>query len=161
MAKTYADLFGKPAAAGGGKSYIKWDKVGDVLAFVVTGEPVSDQPQKDFGTGKNKWMTRATDSSPWKALAEGSFDPDEMDSAFQLFEIMIPVTVAAKAEGKEPVADWAPFDAEWTFKGDQEAKFKDALLEFDAPIGVGTVIQVKYLAEGKPRKYAIKIKAGE
>ncbi len=156
---TFDDLFGKKST--GGQKYIKWEKPGDVLALVVRGEIVSDKPQYVFGTNKKKYLVQENDGDKYKAVAEGDFNEDEVANFFLATEIMIPVTVAAKVEGKTPVADFEPFDAEWTFKGDQEEKFKDAFLEFDAPIEVGTVIQVKYLADGKPRKYAVKIKAGE
>jgi len=167
MGQSFEDLFGadgKGANKTGTANYIKWDKVGDTFALVLRDAIVTDHPQVDFATKKPKWMTHTEgDNHPdgrdrWVAKAQGTFDMGDPDvEAFQLFELMLPVTVAAKAGDDS----FEQFDAEWTFKGDQEAKFKDAVLEYGQSLEVGDIIQVKYLAEGKPRKYAVKIKAGE
>jgi hypothetical protein len=167
MGQSFDDIFGSgsKASGGGGGKYIKWENVGDTFALVVRGPIDPKYPQKVFGTQKDKYLVQVAKGDKYKPMAEGDFNEDEVENFFQATEVMIPVTVAAKAEGKAQVEDFEPFDVEWVLnKGDQHDKFKDALLEFDDAIDVGTVIQVKLLVQGssgKPGKYAIKLKAGE
>lgn len=160
MATSYNDLFGKKSSdSEGGKRYLKWESVGDVVVMQQIGEAVSDHPQYVFGTSKKKFLVKMNAEDKYKPMGEGDFDPDEVENSFPATEIMIPVRVlkVTKADG---TVDETEFDAEWTFKGDQQDKFKDALLELGEGIGEGTAYAVKYLADGKPRKYAVKIKNG-
>ena len=162
MGQSFDDIFGKKSTSPGpGGAYIKWEQVGDTVALVVRGAIVPDHPQKVFRTDKNKWVVKKEENSEWAQVAEGTFDPNEVYKCFQGTEVMVPVTVAGYSDGKVQRTEWTPFDVDWTFKGDQEDKFRDALMEFDDAIEEGTVILVKWLANSKPGKYAIKIKAGE
>lgn len=156
---TYEEMFGKKSS--GDKKYIKWEKVGEVLFFRVTGEPY-EVPQVNFTTKKAKFMVQEVKGGKWGPKDEGSFDPNGVESCFPLQEWAIPVTVTGKkGTDGEMVADFEEFDAEWAPSQNQNDKLKDAMLETEIPIQAGTIIAVKWALDEKPRKYIVKLAAGE
>lgn len=156
---TYEEMFGKKS--GGSGKYIQWKAMGEVLFFRVTGEPY-EVPQVNFSSKKKKFMVRVDEDGKWGPKDEGEFDPGAVASYFPLMEWAVPVVVTGKrnADGTD-VQDWEEFTGEWVPNQDQNEKLKNAMLETELPLQAGTVIAVKWAAEDKPRKYVVKLAAGE
>lgn len=157
---TYDEMFGK-AANNGGKKYIKWEKVNEVLFFRVTGEPFK-QPQVNFKTKKAKFMVQLEEGGKWGPKDEGEFVESEVENFFPLTEWAIPVVVFQKkgADGNM-VEDFEEFSADWAPNQEQNEKLKDAMLDTEIPVQAGTIIAVKWALDEKPRKYVVKLAAGE
>lgn len=153
---TYAEMYGKQSNSD--KKYIKWEKVNEVLFFRVTGEPFK-QPQINFKTKKAKFMVQ-TDAG-WKPMDEGTFDESDVDS-FPLMEWAIPVVVFQKKDADgNMVENFEEFTADWAPNQEQDKKLQDAMLDTEIPVQAGTIIAVKWALDEKPRKYVVKLAAGE
>lgn len=165
---TFDDLFGKKQG-----KFIKWNEEGETLIFQVTGEPDANHPQRDFRSGKRKFLIETDEKKPdgknkWKPALEDEFDPDALKEKelgfFALTQLMIPVRVVAKKDKNDaPVQDWEPFDAEWELSDQQKERLKEAMMEDRSiPLAPGTIIGDKLIDNSsKPKKHAIKLKAGE
>lgn len=165
---TFDDLFGKKS---GGK-YIKWNAVGEMLIFQVNGEVDAAAPQKDFRSGEKKYMVETEEKKPdgknkWKPMLESQFSPETQEEKdlgfFPLTQIEIPVTVVGRKLASGETDDThEPFDGTWELTDQQKERLKEAMMEDrDIQLVPGTIIAVKWIDDGKPRKYAIKLKAGE
>jgi hypothetical protein len=156
---TFDDLFGKKS---GGK-YMKWDAVGDTIIVQFLGEPDPTSPQKDFKSGEKKFMVQVEDGGKWGPKQESQFDPESVHSFFPLTQISIRVRVVAYKNAKgEAREDFEPFETTWELNQNQEEKFKESMMEDrDLQVGAGTIAGIKWIDDSKPRKYAIKLKAGE
>lgn len=154
---TYAQMYGKQSSSD--KKYIKWEKVNEALFFRVTGEPYK-RPQIDFATKKPKFMVKQ--ATGWKPMVEGTFDESDVDS-FPLTEWTIPVVVFQKKDADgNMVEGFEEFAAEWAPNQEQDKKLQDAMLEdTNLEVKEGTIIAVKWVLDEKPRKYVVKLAAGE
>lgn len=166
---TFDDLFGPKG------NFIQWKAEGETLVFVVDGEPDAAAPQKDFKTGLRKFMVETDEPNPqkpgknkYKVMTEDQFDPEtlrEKDRNFwALTQIEIPVRVVARKHSNgDTDSTHKEFAATWELSEQQKERLKEALQE-DKSIQLvpGTVIGVKCIDfTARPRKYAIKLKAGE
>jgi hypothetical protein len=156
---TFDDLFGKKP---GGK-YLKWHSVGDTIIVQSLGEPDATAPQKDFKSGEKKFMVQVEEGGKWGPKLESQFDPDSVNSWFPLTQINIRVrAVAYKFANGETDKNFEPFETTWELNQNQEERFKEAMMEDRSlQFGAGTIVGIKYIDDSKPRKYAIKLKAGE
>jgi hypothetical protein len=165
---TFDDLFNRNT------TFIQWKAEGETLVFVVDGEPNAAAPQKDFKTGLKKFMVETEEPNPakpgknkYKVMTEDQFDPAELEKKelnfWALTQIEIPVRVVARKNAQGEALPHTEFKANWELSENQKDRFKDALME-DKSIKIekGTIIGVKCIDfSAKPRKYAIKLKAGE
>ncbi len=163
MAQSFDDLFG--GGSNGGGKYLKWEQVGDEVLLIQTG-PAFHQVQTKFQTGEPKYLIRTEPGGKMnnvRYLGVDGFDPADLDDDdyWQPKDLVIPVRHVATRRNGETVND-AEFDVKWEVnKGDQHAKLRDAFLELGEPVDVGTKYIVKYIQDGKPRKYSIRIKNAE
>lgn len=161
---TFDELFGKKS--GGGK-YLKWENVDDAFYMVVTGEPDGRYPQRDFKTGKGKFLVKLADAAKYKPMREGEFDPDseDVENYFALTTLMIPVKVFRKVlpTGQDDET-FEEFETEWILTDEQTEKLKDQMLETKVPIEAGTIIADKLLVKGGNGNYSkhmIRLQAAE
>lgn len=157
---TYEDLFGKSGMAngGGGGRWLKWDADGETILVEVTGEPDPRDQQVD---GKTKWLVKLTESSKFKAMAEGEFNPEQVAQCFKPSEkdIVVPVRAVGKKDaGGKKVESFQPFDAEWELsKGDFLEKTKAEMLDTGHALKPGALIALKRLdSTVKPHKFSVK-----
>lgn len=159
----YDELFGSKSSTGTGK-YIKWNAVNEALYMVVTGPVDPKYPDYDFKEKKQKFLVKYEGEPKYKVALKGDFDPDaeNVENSFGLTVIRVPVQVFRKinADGTEDEA-FEVFDSFWIPTQDQTDKLKDQMLETRIPLVPGTVIAVQYLLDGKPRKYKVRLAAGE
>jgi len=156
---SFDDLFGSGAKSGGQK-YIKWEAVDTALYFIVTGEPDPRHPQVDFKSGKKKYLVKYHDQVKYMIKQEGEFsDNDEnVENSFLATTLMVPVQVFRKVlPNGQDEEGFEPFEAEWIPNPDQVDKLKDQMLETKIPLEKGTIVAVKYLMDGKPRKYMVRL----
>lgn len=158
---TYEDLFGKSGMASGGGSsrYLKWENDGETLLVQITGEPDPRPQQVD---GKPKWLVRLVAGQKPKPMAEGTFNPDAVDGAWQPKErdIYVPVTVVGKKDaGGKKVEDFQTFDTEWELsKGDMLDKTKAEMQDTGHALAPGALVALKRLdSTSKPHKFSVKI----
>lgn len=165
---TFDDLFGKKS---GDKKYMKWNAVGDTIIVQLLGEPYQT-PQKEFKTGKKKFMVETTEKKPdgkskFTVLTEDKFDPEALEEKglrfWALTQIAVEVRVVAyKNANGEADPNHEPFETTWELNPEQEEKLKEAMMEDRSlQVGAGTIGGIKWIGGDKPRKYAIKLKAGE
>lgn len=156
---TFDDLFGKKSSD---QKYIKWSQIDEALYMVVTGEPDPRHPQIDFKSGKKKYMVQVNADSKWGPKQDGEFNPDHVENYFELTCIKVPVKVFRRVlPNGEDDASFEEFEADWIPTQDQEEKLKDQMLETRIPLSEGTVVAVKYLLDGKPRKYMVRLAESE
>lgn len=170
MAGTYADLFGNKSQGGGSRTpFFKYEETGDEYLLVQTGpHQMVDQTIEVGKKRLTKWIVLdkpKEEGGQYKAMGEGTFDPDKVENAFQPDkEIRLPVKVLAR-KTKDGKADekFEPYDALWDLAaGDLTQKLQDAMLESDVPAVEGTRYVTKRLSTTpKPYKYSIRMKAGE
>lgn len=158
---SFDDLFGSNS---GGQNYIKWNAVDEALYMVVTGEPDAKYPDYDFKTGKQKFLVKYATEPKYKPMVDGTFDPNagDIENHFGLTVIRVPVQVFRKVlpNGQDDES-FVPFDSFWIPTQDQTDKLKDQMLETKIPLSKGTIVAVKYLMDGKPRKYMVRLAEGE
>lgn len=163
---TFDDLFGKKSG-----KFIKWNAVGETLVFVVDGEPNAAAPQKDFKSGESKFMVETEEKkedgrNKWKPMTTSQFDPASLEEKelgfFPLTQIEIPVRVVARKNDKGEALPHEEFTAKWELSDAMKDKLFEVMAE-DKSIQLvpGTIVGVKWILDGRPRKYAIKLKAGE
>ena len=156
----YDELFGKKSSG----QYIKWANVNEALYMQVTGAPDPRYPDYDFKSGKRKFLVKLADAPKYKPMQEGDFDPesDEVENSFPLTVIRVPVKVFRRvlADGQDDPT-FEEFESFWIPTQNQTDKLKDQMLETRIPLAPGTVVAVKYLEDGKPRKYMVRLAAGE
>ena len=164
---TFDDLFGKKG------KYIQWRAEGETLIFQLLGEPDGSWPQRDFKSGERKFMVETEEKKPvgmnkWKPMTESQFDPAALEEKelgfFALTTVMIPVKVVArKLPDGTTDAGFESFDSKWELSDQQKDALKLAMMEDKSlQVGHGTICGVKCIDfNSKPRKYAIKLKAGE
>lgn len=165
---TFNDLFGPKG------NFIKWNAEGETLVFVVDGEPDATAPQRDFKTGLKKFMVETDEPNPakpgknkYKVMTEDQFDPDVLREKERNFwvltQINIPVRVVARKSASGETLAHEEFKATWELSEQQKERLQEAMME-DRSIQLvpGTIVGVKVIDyNAKPRKYAIKLKAGE
>lgn len=164
---TFDDLFGKKG------KYIKWNAEGETLIFQLLGEPDGSYPQRDFKSGEKKFLVETEEKKPdgknkWAPMTESQFDPAALGEKglgfFALTMVMIPVKVVArKLPDGTPDPKFESFDAKWELSDQQKDALKLAMMEDKSlQVGHGTICGVKCIDyNSTPRKYAIKLKAGE
>lgn len=159
---SYDDIFGNNS--GSGVKYIKWSAVDEALYFVVTGEPDPKYPDYDFKANKRKYLVKYAAEPKYKLKLEGEFVPDagDVENYFGLTVLRVPVTVFRKVKpnGEDDEA-FEAFDSHWIPTQDQMEKLKDQMLETKIPLSEGTIVAVKYLMDGKPKKYMVRLAEGE
>jgi len=154
---TFDELFGKKESG----AYLKWNEVGDAFAMEVTGEPDPRSPQKDWQSGKTKHMVQVNDGDKWAVKTEGEFDGDAVYKHFPLTQIAVPVRVYQKSTKSGKVEDFEAFDTVWELTKEMTDKLKEEMAETGIPLEKGTKVNVKFLIDGKPRKFSVKMKAAE
>jgi hypothetical protein len=153
---TFDDLFGSNSS---GKRYIKFENDGEAFLLEQTGEPKKvDQRGPKGGT---VWLVQEREGDKYKPVEETrDFEESDYNNAFKPKNIAIPVTVVGK-KLKDGTKDEAfePFETTWELStGDQEAKFKDAMLETGASAEAGTKYVLKRISSAtKPYKFSIRI----
>lgn len=173
---TFDDLFGKKG------KFIKWNAEGETLIFQLLGEPDGSYPQRDFKTGERKYLIETEEpnlnkpdaSKPsgyknkWKPVTESQFDAEVQAEKelgiMPLTSIMIPVRVVARKRPDGTAdANFESFEAKWELTDEQKKALELAMMEDRSlQVGHGTICGVKCIDyNAKPRKYAIKLKAGE
>lgn len=166
---TFDDLFGKKG------KYIKWSAEGETLIFQLLGEPDATWPQRDFKTGERKYLIETEEPNPnkpgknkWKPVTESQFDADAQKEkelgVMALTSIMIPVRVVARKRPDGTAEEnFESFEAKWELSDEQKKALELAMMEDrNLQVGHGTICGVKCIDyNSKPRKYAIKLKAGE
>lgn len=161
----YDELFGsKSADAAGGGKYIKWNAVDEALYMVVTGPVDPKYPDYDFKERRQKYLVKYEGEPKYKVKLKGDFDPEaeNVENSFGLTVIRVPVQVFRKVlPNGEDDGTFEPFDSFWIPTQDQKDKLKDQMLETRVPLVPGTIIAVQYLLDGKPRKYKVRLAAGE
>lgn len=155
---TFDELFAKSQSAG---NYMKWSEVGDAFAVELLEEPNPKAPQVNRQTGKVTWLTQASAGAPWKPMDEGSFDPTDFENAFMATQIQVKVKVYQKSTKAGKVEDFEPFETTWELTKEHTAKLKEEMAETGINFGPGTKANIKYLIDGKPKKFSIKLKAAE
>lgn len=154
---TFNDLFGKNESG----AYLKWNEVGDAFAMVVTGEPDARSPQVDWQTKKTKHMVQVSDGDKWAVKLNGDFDPDSVHKHFPLTQIAVPVRVYQKTTKAGKVEDFEEFETTWELTKEMTDKLKEEMAETSLPLEKGVKVQVKFLIDGKPRKFSVKLKPAE
>lgn len=154
---TFDELFGKAETG----NYLKWNEVGDSFAMEVTGEPNPKAPQKNFSTGKIKFLVQKNEGDKWQPMDEGTFDPDVVHGSFMATQIAVPVRVYQKKTKAGLVEDFEAFDTTWELTKEHTEKLKEAMAETQIPLQKGTKVNVTFLIDGKPRKFSVKMKAAE
>jgi hypothetical protein len=166
---TFDDLFGKKS------KYPKWETEGETLIFVITGEPNTAAPIKDFKSGEKTFFVETTEPNPakpgknkYRIMTESQFDPAALEEKglnfFARTRWEIPVRVVAKKDkDNNPVENWVAFETTWELSDNQRDRLKEAWMEDKSiPLGPGTIVADKVIDfTAKPRKHAIKMKAGE
>lgn len=169
---TFDELFG--STSNESVDYLKWTNGNEGESYVleVTGKAGKTHHQLDFATKKPKYFVQSEafglkdDGTPkWKVLKEGEFDPSEVKKANPILEIEVPTRVLKYKNPKgEENPDFVPFNLNWVPNKDQEEKLKEAMLDSQLSLTVGTLIGIKFLRlgdDGKERKFKIGLKAGE
>lgn len=158
---TYEDLFGKSGAANGGGSsrYLKWEADGETILVQVTAEPEARDQQID---GKTKYLVRLTAGGKYKPMAEGEFNPDNVDAYFKPNDkdIVVPVRAVGKKDaGGKKVDSFEEFDSEWELsKGDMLEKTKSEMQDTGHALAPGALVALKRLdSTSKPHKFSVKI----
>lgn len=153
----FDELFGKTETG----TYLKWNEVGDAFAVELLAEPDPKYPQKNFSTGKTKYLVREVAGGPWKPKDEGTFDPDQVDSSFMATVIAVKVNVYQKSTKAGKVDDFEPFETLWELSKEQTEKLKEEMVETGISFGKGTKANIKFLIDSTPRKFSVKLKAAE
>lgn len=154
---TFDDLFGK--GSGSGKQFIKFENDGEAFLLEQTGEPKKvDQRGPKGGT---IWLVQESEGDKYKPVEETKdFDESDYNNAFKPKNIAVPVKVIGKKlkDGSKDEG-FEPFETLWELStGDQEAKFKDAMLDAGVPVETGTKYVLKRLdSTKKPYTFSIKI----
>jgi len=168
---TFDELFGTGSAATAG--YLKWSTEGEAYVLKVTGKAGKTHHQEDFATKKPKYFVQkdefVTDKDgnkvkgPWKVFKEGDFDPEQVYKSNPIMEIEVPVEVVKYKNVKgEEDENFTPFEMNWVPNKDQEEKLKEAMLDSQLSLSVGTLVAVKFLRlDGKERKFKVALKAAE
>lgn len=165
---TFDELFGNASAASG--DYMKWSTEGEAYVLKVTGKAGKTHHQLDFDTKKPKYFVQSAEfgkksdgTSAWKVLTEDKFDREKVEQANPVLEIEVPVEVVKYKNSKgEDDPEFVPFKLNWIPNKDQEEKLKEAMLDTQLPLEVGTLVAVKFLRlEGKARRFKIALKAAE
>lgn len=165
---TFDELFGNAGSASG--DYLKWTTEGESYVLKVTGKAAKTHHQIDFATKKPKYFVQSAEfgknakgENAWKVMKEGEFDSIKVDKANPIMEIEIPVEVLKHKNVKnEDDPEFEPFEMNWVLNKNQEDKLKEAMLDSQLTLAVGTLVSLKWLSmDGKARNYKIALKAAE
>lgn len=142
---TLDDLFGKKDSKYNPSASKKLQNEGDQLVGVIVTEP-EVTPETQFKTFKPKFLVQVNEGEKYKPLAEGEFDPAEVENYFALTQIEFDIKTA----------DGEVFTHR--IKGDEKNQLKEAMQDSGLPLAVGVTFAAKVLeVKGNQRKKKFKL----